>query len=350
MRAGGRLTATLQFPGQVIRMNTTRFLLTAGATLLVMCCDALGQTGVIDQTSPYGSGPPQATGLDLSSAGVVWQQEIRAGLSGQLEGIQLRLFGPVGAQANLRLRQGAGWNTGAIAFTSVLTKQTVGTEQFFVDCTSASIPQTSGALFVLELEGNGSGCGVFGTHTAPPAPALYPRFLFRNGPGCYADCGTRIAFRSFVIGAPSPGTYCTAKTNSLGCIPGIGSLGTPSASAPSGFTIRAQQVRNNKAGLLLYGTSGRANVSFQGGTLCVLPPLKRSVVVTSHGNPAPVNDCSGVYSIDMNAFARGLLGGAPSALLSTPGTTVDAQYWGRDPGFPAPFDSTLSDGFEYVVP
>jgi hypothetical protein len=36
--------------------------------------------------------------------------------------------------------------------------------------------------------------------------------------------------------------------------------------------------------------------------------------------------------------------------LSNSGTAVNTQYWGRDPGFPTPFDSTLSDGFEYVVP
>jgi hypothetical protein len=179
---------------------------------------------------------------------------------------------------------------------------------------------------------------------------LAPRFLFRNGPGCYADCGTRVAFRSFVIGIPPAGVYCVSKTNSLGCSPSISSSGTPSTSASSGFTIRAQQVRNNKSGLLLYGATGRANLPFQGGTLCVNPPLKRSLVLGSGGAPAPANDCSGIFAIDMNAFAQGLLGGSPSPLLLTPGTQVNTQFWGRDPGFPAPFDSTLSDGFEYSVP
>ena len=34
-----------------------------------------------------------------------------------------------------------------------------------------------------------------------------------------------------------PVTYCTAKTNSQGCVPAVGSTGTPSATAGSGFVI-----------------------------------------------------------------------------------------------------------------
>jgi VCBS repeat protein len=143
-------------------------------------------------------------------------------------------------------------------------------------------------------------------------------------------------------------TYCTAKLNSLGCLPGISSLGIPSSSGASGFTVRATNVRNNKPGLLFYGTNGRAALAFQGGTLCVKPPVKRTPAVTSGGSPAG-NDCTGVLAIDMNAFAAGSLGGNPLPALSVAGTTVDCQWWGRDPGFPAPNNTTLTDGLEYEI-
>ena len=147
----------------------------------------------------------------------------------------------------------------------------------------------------------------------------------------------------------SVGTYCVAKLNSLGCTPQIGWSGAPNAFVSSGFTVRAIDVRNNKNGLLFYGISGPSSAPFQGGTLCVSPQIKRTGAVNSGGTPAPANDCTGVYSIDMNAYANGLLGGVPLPQLNLPGQVVNAQFWGRDPGFPAPFNTTLSDGLQWTV-
>ncbi|MEO6710061.1 MAG: hypothetical protein ABIP42_10830 [Planctomycetota bacterium] len=144
-------------------------------------------------------------------------------------------------------------------------------------------------------------------------------------------------------------TYCTAKVNSLGCSPAIGSSGGPSASAGSGFVVSGVNVRNQKPGLLLYSVTGRAASPFQGGTLCLAPAVRRSTSMNSGGSALPASNCSGVYSIDMNAFAVGALGGHPLPALTVVGTLVDCQFWGRDPGFPAPMNSTLTNALEYSI-
>ena len=135
----------------------------------------------------------------------------------------------------------------------------------------------------------------------------------------------------------------------MGCIPAIFYTGQASATAPTGFAVYADTVRNNKSGLLIYSISGRAATPFQGGLLCVAAPVKRSIGLNSGGNAAPANDCSGAYFIDMNEFGRGSLGGNPLLDLSIAGTVVQAQMWGRDQGFPAPDNTTLSDALEYTV-
>ena len=166
----------------------------------------------------------------------------------------------------------------------------------------------------------------------------------------HATNNTTFAREAYVITIPRPAQiYCTAKVNSLGCLPEIGFTGLPSSNSGSGFVVSASNVLNNKSGLLFYGVNGRAALPYQAGTLCVMPQIKRTPAVNSGGNPG-ATDCSGVFSLDMNAFAVGALGGTPLPALTIPGTLVDCQWWGRDPGYPAPINTTLSDALEYMVP
>jgi len=111
----------------------------------------------------------------------------------------------------------------------------------------------------------------------------------------------------------------------------------------------ASNLRNQRIGLLFPGNSGRAAHPFQGGILCVAAPLQRAPQVDSGGSALPAIDCSGVYSIDMNRFAAGGLGGAPLPALGVAGTLIQCQWWGRDPGFPAPNNATLTEGLEYSI-
>ncbi|HUR26851.1 MAG TPA: hypothetical protein VM509_01585 [Planctomycetota bacterium] len=166
-------------------------------------------------------------------------------------------------------------------------------------------------------------------------------------------CGVAAQFGSLngfqIEQAPlAPSVYCTAKVNSQGCTPSIGATGTSSASSTSGFDVRVIHVINNKPGIFIYGNSGRAAVPLAGGLRCLATPLRQPFAISSGGNPPP-NDCSGTYGLDFNAFASGALGGLPAGFLAVPGTVVDAQAWGRDNGFAAPDNVTLSNALEWVV-
>jgi hypothetical protein len=136
-------------------------------------------------------------------------------------------------------------------------------------------------------------------------------------------------------------TYCTAKPGLTCGTPAISTFGSPSSTSTSAFLILAGPARTNRSGILLYSDAGRDAQPFSGGTLCIKTPLKRSVAVNSGG----VGTCDGEFGLDMNAFAQGTLGGNPAAFLTTPGTQINCQWWGRD----TLSGAFLSDGLEYTL-
>jgi hypothetical protein len=157
----------------------------------------------------------------------------------------------------------------------------------------------------------------------------------------------------------APFTFCTAKTNSCGGTPALSLSGCPSASNPgagfggTAFTVAGSGARFMKSGLVIYTASGPRipAIPFQcapGGApcgwLCLLTPIRRSPIIVEAG--ATPGMCDGTFSMDLNAFAAGNLGGAPAAYLAMPGTTVDLQIWGRDTMANGAY---LSDAGEYVV-
>ena len=137
------------------------------------------------------------------------------------------------------------------------------------------------------------------------------------------------------------GTYCTAKSASIGCLPAIAWSGAPSASSLAPFLITASAVINNKVGILIYGKNGPSAAPFQGGTLCMNPPIVRTPLQSSGGTPPP-NNCSGKLSFDFNAYVAS---GKDPGLVA--GQQVNGQYWFRDPA--DPFGTGLSNAIEFTI-
>jgi glucose/arabinose dehydrogenase len=143
--------------------------------------------------------------------------------------------------------------------------------------------------------------------------------------------------------SPAPFAYCTAKLNSMLCLPAVSSTGTPKVGNPFPFNVKASQELNNMVGILFYGLN-QANVPFQGGTLCVGPQVTRTPGQSAGGNPGFGTDCSGIYSFDFNAYVAS---GADPALVA--GQQVNAQYWGRDLNDSSGFGSSLSNALQFVL-
>ena len=176
-----------------------------------------------------------------------------------------------------------------------------------------------------------------GGDSGTPAPTFDAMVIWRSG--VTGDLDIEAAFAQTDVAIP----YCTAKVNSCGTTPFISYAGSPSAGAVSGFSISGMNAKTGTIGVLVYTQNGRDAIPFDGGTLCVSPPVNRGIPTAAAGGTPMLCDAS--YSLDMNCFASGFCGGAPAAYLGTVGQTVNAQWWGRDT---VAHGSYLSNALEYV--
>lgn len=135
----------------------------------------------------------------------------------------------------------------------------------------------------------------------------------------------------------APVVYCTSKVNSLGCTPAMYATGSTSLAA-NNLRLHAGNVLNNKNGLLFWSTKP-SGAPFQGGHLCCKPPIVRTPVQTSAGNPPP-GDCSGSLHFHWNQAYVNLLG-LPL------GDWYYTQYWSRDPSSPS--TTSLSDAIRFLL-
>jgi hypothetical protein len=141
-------------------------------------------------------------------------------------------------------------------------------------------------------------------------------------------------------GGVLPSVYCTAKLNSQLCLPAIAAVGFASPTIAQPLTISATNILSQKQGLLFYGYSAAA-LPFQGGILCVNPPLKRTPAQNSGGSAGGA-DCTGTFTFNFNAF---IVSGSDPLLIT--GQQVNAQYWSRDPQ--DPFTTNLTNATQFTI-
>jgi hypothetical protein len=151
------------------------------------------------------------------------------------------------------------------------------------------------------------------------------------------DCGT-VKFCSLFPSFPS--SYCTSKTNSLGCAPSMGSTGFASLSSSAAFTVSCFNAINQTSGLFFYAHHPNAT-PFQGGTMCVGFPLRRTALINAGGSASGA-DCSGVLQFD---FKTHLQSGADATLVA--GSEVFLQCWSRDPASAS--TTSLSNAVRFLV-
>jgi len=153
------------------------------------------QSGTLDQESPVLN-----AGFNLGASSLTWQQQVKAGMSGQLEGVSMTFTGTNGvSQVEVKIGLGDAWSTN-IVFTQMVTLQNSGAWQF-IDMTSANIQLSSGDTFVIQTHGNDTGMGASGSYVAPPGDPLYSEPLWLNEQN-FADGGWRHAFRSYMLTGP----------------------------------------------------------------------------------------------------------------------------------------------------
>lgn len=119
-----------------------------------------------------------------------------------------------------------------------------------------------------------------------------------------------------------PYIYCKSKTNSSGCKPIMAYSGDGSLSGADDLVLSCSTLRNKVWGSFAWST-GSNSVPFNGGTLCVQSPAKRTTVASTGGWPGPQLDCTGTYAW---FFSHQYLldNGA------VPGQTIYCQFFGRD--------------------
>ncbi|MBK8177870.1 MAG: right-handed parallel beta-helix repeat-containing protein [Planctomycetes bacterium] len=290
--------------------NATAGILSSGATPSIVNCVIHGN---------FGAGGATGVTAQIAPAGLAVSYSLVVGYAGTGNVNVAPVFETCGTSPQRLAPNSPGVDAGNnAALPPASTLDLVGAARYTDD---PNAPDTGlGSAPIVDIGAFEASADCNGNGVADPCDIAGGASSDLNGNGIPDECDCQ--------GGSVPVSYCTAKTNSQGCLPAIAAAGVASVSSPLSFVISAAPVLNNKAGLLLYGFQAGA-APFQGGVLCIGGPIRRSPGLHSGGNPPGGGlDCSGVLSMDFNAF---LQSGAVPALLVV-GQQVNVQYWSRDPG------------------
>jgi len=155
--------------------------------------------------------------------------------------------------------------------------------------------------------------------------------------------GTNTSFPESSCDSGGPLSYCQGKVSTSGCVARL-TTSDPGAQPVSGagdYRLLLIDAEGRKNGLFFASVSGKATIPFQGGTLCMNPPLARGPVLNTGGG---LGQCNGSFGLVIND-------GDPlppngSGLDAGPGGVSLMQAWMRDPQNPDGFGTALSDAIE----
>jgi hypothetical protein len=296
----------------------------SASAILVACAlahPAAAQLGNVDQFSTRGT----VGQTYFQGAGLVFQQQVTAGVSGQLTGVEVWVGGPPGDSFVLRVRNGPVPSSQPILWEGIAVKGTSPLgfwKQKLLDTSAAGIAFAEGQSFTLEFEPLHENAGIAASDCTPPC---YPDPMVAPFP---LGADYRIAFRTF-MSEPAPGVnYCEPSNYTYGGASRIWAFGSTSIAA-NDLVLHAGGMPD-VAALFFYGTQP-TQIPIGGGLMCVGGGLGRSPGTKPH--------CGTIST----AFDLELL---PSAVVA-PGTTLYAQAWFRDPyiGWGVGF----SDGYAFTL-
>jgi hypothetical protein len=119
---------------------------------------------------------------------------------------------------------------------------------------------------------------------------------------------------------PPPSVYCVAKPSASGCVPAIGSYGSPTLTGPDDFHVQARSLPPHRLGVLVWSPDPD-QAPFWDGFLCVDTTTATNSLPLDSGPGSP---CGGGFDLQ---FTQAQMVGAGWAA----GDALYAQFWFRDP-------------------